>query len=77
MNTEISFEIIEHIGNITEHPTGWIEELNIVRWYGGDLKFDIRAWDKSHEHMRRGITLYPDEMKTVYNLLRKYYQEAE
>ena len=32
---EVRFEILEHIGIISTHPTGWNKELNIVSWNGG------------------------------------------
>ncbi len=39
---EVRFEILEHIGIISIHPTGWNKELNIVSWNGGQPKYDIR-----------------------------------
>lgn len=54
---EVRFDIVEQIGVISRHSTGWQKELNLVAWNGGQPKFDIRDWDESHEHMSRGITL--------------------
>ena len=67
---EISFEIKEKIGVITSYPTGWAKELNLVAWNGNPAKFDIRDWDPEHEHMSRGITLHPDELKKVTDMFQ-------
>jgi hypothetical protein len=66
---EFSFEIVEHIGVISKSQTGWLKELNRVSWNGTQPKYDIREWDTKHEHMSRGITLFPDEAKTLGELL--------
>lgn len=31
-NREINFEIIKHIGVLSEKTSGWRTELNIVKW---------------------------------------------
>lgn len=67
---DIVFEIIEIIGPIKTFPNGWTKELNMVSWNGKEAKYDIRDWDAEHEHMSRGITLKPDEMETIVNLLK-------
>ena len=67
---DIVFEIIESIGPIKTFPNGWTKELNMVSWNGKEAKYDIRDWDAEHEHMSRGITLKPDEMETIVNLLK-------
>ena len=67
---ELDFEIKEHIAVIKTYPSGWTKELNMVSWSGNPAKYDIRDWDTEHEHMSRGITLYPDEMKIVADVLR-------
>lgn len=52
-----TYEIIKHVGVITEHESGWKKELNIVSWNGNPPRFDIRDWNPTHEHMSKGITL--------------------
>ena len=64
---EVRFEILEHIGNISTHPTGWNKELNIVSWNGGQPKYDIRDWDL----MSRGVTLHEKEMRQVFDLMKR------
>lgn len=66
---EIVFEIKERFGVIKPYPTGWNKELNLVSWNGSAAKYDIRDWDPEHEHMSRGITLHPEEMRKILRLL--------
>lgn len=63
-----TFEIEEHFGTISKREGGWSKELNLIRWNGGAAKYDIREWDEHHEHMSKGITLTPWEMRKVVDL---------
>lgn len=65
----ITFEIIKQIGVISESPTGWKKELNIVKWGDREPKYDIRDWDKEHERMSRGLTLTEEEAEKLSELL--------
>ena len=66
---EIRFDIIERIGVISTHHTGWHKELNLISWNGGVPKYDIRDWSDDHEHMTRGITLHENEMQAILELM--------
>ena len=68
---EVVFELTEHLGVINTYPTGWKKELNLVSWNNAAPKFDIRDWDPDHEHMSRGITMHPEEAKTLSELLNE------
>lgn len=68
---EVTFEIVEEIGVIATHSTGWKKELNLVRWNGGQAKYDIRDWDPGHSRMSRGVTLKEQEMRQIVELLRR------
>lgn len=68
---EVRFQILEHIGILSTHSTGWNKELNIVSWNGGQPKYDIRDWDLDHEHMSRGVTLHEKEMRQIFDLMKK------
>lgn len=47
-NTDIKFEIIEHIGDLSEPSAkGWKKELNKVSWNGAVPKYDIREWRRN------------------------------
>ena len=65
----ITFEIIRQIGVISESPTGWKKELNIVKWGDREPKYDIRDWDNEHERMSRGLTLTEEEVEKLSGLL--------
>ena len=68
--SEVRFEITEHIGVITEHPTGWRREVNLVAWNGNQPKYDIRDWSPDYTAMSRGLTFTEDEMKTTINVFK-------
>ena len=68
---EVTFEIVEEIGVIATHSTGWKKELNLVSWNGGQAKYDIRDGDPGHSRMSRGVTLKEQEMRQIVELLRR------
>ncbi len=77
MSKDISYEIKEHLGILSSGEKGWGKELNIICWNDSNVpKFDIRAWDKNHEHMTRGITLFGDEMNTLINLYTRWKEKS-
>lgn len=73
-NDEITFEVVEQIGTISEGKTGWNKELNLVAWNGAEPKYDIRDWDESHERMTRGITLTEEAAENLYELLKERFE---
>lgn len=68
---EIKYEIVEHIGVLSEDDKGWKKELNLVSWNDRDPKYDLRDWDESHERMNKGITLTKDEVSALKDILNK------
>ena len=66
---EIKFEIVEHIGVLSETAKGWKTELNIVSWDGRDPKYDLRSWSENHEKMGKGITLSKTELAKLKEIL--------
>lgn len=65
----IKFEIVEHIGVLSENAKGWKKELNLISWNEREPKYDIRDWDEEHEKMGKGVTLSKDEMEKLKGLL--------
>ena len=63
------YEIVEHIGTLSESAKGWTKELNRISWNGGEPKYDIRDWAPEHEKMGKGVTLSEDEMLKLKELL--------
>ena len=68
---DIKYEIIKHIGSLSESSRGWTKELNIISWNGGVPKLDIRDWAPEHEKMGKGITLTEEEAEKLAKLLQK------
>jgi hypothetical protein len=66
---DLSFDILKHFGVLSEERTGWKKELNLVSWNGRNPKLDIRDWAPGHEKMGKGITLSPEEARTLGELL--------
>ena len=71
---EISFNICQKIGVSASYKKKKKKEANLVEWNGGPAKIDIRDWDPSHEHMGKGITLYPEEADRLQWLLFRYFK---
>ena len=66
---DITFEIKETIGVLSESTKGWTKELNLVSWNGREPKYDIREWDPEHAKMGKGLTFTKEEIETLYNLI--------
>ena len=67
---DFQYEIIEHIGVLSEIPKGWTKELNKISWNGGAPKYDIRDWAPDHEKMGKGVTLSKEELEKLKELLK-------
>lgn len=66
---EIKFEIVEHIGVLSETAKGWKTELNLVSWGEREPKYDLRNWSENHERIGKGITLSKEEVIKLKELL--------
>lgn len=66
---DIKFEIMEHIGTISENAKGWTKELNLVSWNGASPKFDLRDWAPDHQKMGKGLTFTSEELAGLKKLL--------
>ena len=66
---DYSFEILQELGVLSESPSGWRKELNLVSWYGQSPKYDIRDWAPGHEKMGKGVTLTVEEAEILKKLL--------
>ncbi|EUJ32641.1 YdbC family protein [Listeria cornellensis] len=61
--SSIEYEIVEHIGVLSENSKGWRREVNLISWNGRAPKYDIRDWSPGNEKMGKGITLTEEEFK--------------
>lgn len=69
--TKVNYEIVKHIGVLSESKTGWTKEINLVSWNNRDPKYDIRDWAPEHEKMGKGITLSKEEVLTLIDILNE------
>ncbi|MCX7715174.1 MAG: YdbC family protein [Clostridia bacterium] len=66
---DIKFEIVRHIGTLSESPKGWTKELNLISWNDRDPKYDIREWSPDHTKMGKGVTLSAEDITNLKRLL--------
>jgi hypothetical protein len=66
---DIKYEIVEHLGVLSESSKGWKKELNLVSWNGRDPKYDLREWAPEHEKMGKGVTLTEEEIKQLVAIM--------
>ncbi|WP_294409203.1 YdbC family protein [uncultured Ruminococcus sp.] len=66
---ELKFEIVEHIGVLSENAKGWTKELNKVSWNERPAKYDLREWSPDHARMGKGITLTDEDIEALRSLL--------
>lgn len=71
MMAEIKFEVVEHIGTLSESSKGWTKELNLISWNGNEPKYDLRDWAPNKEKMGKGITLSSSEVENLRGILNK------
>ena len=76
-NSDIKFEIVEHLGVITNGTKGWSKQLNLVSWNDGVPKYDIRDWNEDYTKMGKGITLSKEEFLALANLINIIYSDKE
>ena len=69
--SDISYEIVETVGILSENSSGWRKELNKVSWNGRAPKYDLRDWAPDHAKMGKGITLSDDEVAVLKELLTR------
>ena len=72
---EIKYEIVEHIGVLSESSKGWKTELNLVSWNEREPKYDLRNWSENHEKIGKGITLSKEEVLKLKEIIDKKVKE--
>ncbi len=68
--SDISYEIIDQIGVLSETEKGWRKEVNLVSWNDSEPRYDIRIWGPNHEKMGKGITLTQEELDKLKSILK-------
>lgn len=67
---DFKFEIVEHLGVLSEDAKGWTKEINKVSFGGRPAKYDIRSWDQDHLKMSKGVTLNDEEFEHLISILK-------
>lgn len=66
---DTQFEILEQLLYFpTRKNSPYRKELNIIRWYGKEPKYDLRGWNADHTKMTKGFSLSEEE----FNILKEY-----
>lgn len=68
---ELKYEVVKTFGVLSESPSGWTKELNLVSWNGREPKYDIREWAPEHTKMGKGVTMTGDEIILLRDLLNE------
>ncbi|MCD8509575.1 MAG: hypothetical protein LRY73_06615 [Bacillus sp. (in: Bacteria)] len=68
---DIKYEIVKHVGVVSQGSKEWKRELNLISWNNREPKFDIRDWAPNYEKMGKGITLSNQELKVLKDLLNQ------
>jgi len=74
---DFKYEIIKHIGVLSEGSNGWRKELNVVSWNERDGKFDIRDWSPNNEKMGKGVALSKGEVAALSELLGNLFEDSD
>ena len=70
--SDITYEIVMQLGIISQSNSGWVKELNLIRWNDRPPKYDIRDWSADHSQMGRGVTLSREELLALRDLLNSW-----
>lgn len=70
-------KIMECIAVVKEASTGWNLELNYVRWYENEPKFDLRWWRGDKKKYGKGMTLRYDELIALKEILEEFPKNSE
>ena len=66
---ELKYEIVKECGVLSQTPSGWPKELNLISWNDRAPKYDVREWAPGRAKMGKGCTLSPDEVILLRDLL--------
>ena len=68
---ELKYEIVKELGVLSESPTGWRKEINLISWNDRAPKYDVRDWAPEHTKMGKGVTLSEDEFLELKTLIEE------
>lgn len=62
---DITYDVRQTLGVLSNTGNGWKKELNIISWNGREPKLDIREWNSDRTKMKKGITLSKNEASAL------------
>ncbi len=63
------YVIYRHIGAISKRNNGMTKELNYISWSNREPVYDIRTWNDEHTEYGKGVTITPEEMVLLKELI--------
>jgi hypothetical protein len=69
MADDITYEVLERFGVLSESPRGWTKELRLINWNNRGPRFDLREWAPGDKKASRGITMSLPEMRVLQEIL--------
>lgn len=67
--SEIKYEVIEKVGELSRSESGWGKELNLISWNDREPKYDLRDWSGDGSKMGKGVTMTREELSALRDLL--------
>lgn len=77
MANDYSFDIIKHLGDLTDVKSGYQIQVNIVSYNGARPKIDIRRWNVEEGKPYKGIALTEEEAYDLKNILTAFFKSKE
>ena len=74
-NGTFSYEIKEHIAELSRNDEGYSTQLNLISYNGFKPKYDVRKWNPDGT-MGKGITLTEKEAETLAAAIADHYIKA-
>ena len=68
---ENKFEIVKHIGKLSDINNGYTKELSFMAWNHREPVYDIRTWNQEHTKYGKGVTLTLREMALLQDLMKE------
>jgi hypothetical protein len=75
MEEKITFEVVRHIGVLSESKGGWRKEVNLLSWNGRQPKYDVRDWSPNRERAGKGAGLTKEEALKLKAFLDTEFEE--
>lgn len=67
--TNITYEVLDKLGVLSESPRGWTKELRLINWNNRGPRYDLREWSPGDRKASRGITMSLKEMRVLQEAL--------